>query len=82
MMKSLFNFHNKLTILIRDSRQKFIKAKYEQHLFIKNLYTNDMLNEFIDYCKTNQQSKVFEMLTQIFAQFDFLAPLSNDVIIK
>ena len=76
LLKLEFNFY----INKRDSRQKFIKAKYEQHLFVKHLYSNETLNDFIDYCKNNQQSKVSDMLAQIFAQFDFLSPLTNDVI--
>ena len=64
---------------ISESRQHFIKTKYEKHLFVKNQYSARNLSDFVEFCKTNTQSKIFEQLIKLFAEVDLMTPVVNDV---
>ena len=64
---------------IRESRQAFIKTKYEKHCFVKNQFNAKHLADFVDFCKRNPQSKIFEYLIKLFAELDLMSPIANDV---
>jgi hypothetical protein len=66
-------------------KQRFIKAKYEQHSFVKNesiTSINAILNEFLDFARKNVNdcSKVFEFILFLFSQnIDLMTPLQGEV---
>ena len=68
-----------------ETRQRFIKAKYESHMFVKSEQSSSdlpplaIVKDFFYFVRKNDSFKVFELLLYLFAQnLDLMSPISDD----
>ncbi len=66
--------------ILREIRQRYIKAKYEHHMFVKNESSIVIVKDFFEFVRKNDSYKVLELLLYLFSQnVDLFTPLSDDV---
>lgn len=64
-------------------RQKFLRSKYEQHLFCRQEFGDEILDQFAEKIKFFNMSDSIDFLLRMFVNnIDLFKPVAKDVIIR
>lgn len=64
-------------------RQKYLRSKYEQHLFSRQEFGDEILDQFLEKIKFNNMSDSIDFLLRMFVNnIDLFKPIAKDVKIK